>query len=114
MNRSDYKLTIKETLSWALGRRQRFSVKGESMEPVLKETEDVLIRKYKKGERAHAGDIVIVAHPKRDIHIVKVIHAIRDDRIELRGVNADKSIDSRHFGAIEEIRILGKMTVILG
>lgn len=117
MSRDHFSLTWREILHWLLGRRKRFNVGGSSMEPLLNEDEDVLMRSYGKHESIKTGDIVIARHPiKKQLLIVKQV-AIADaanDRYHLAGLNAEFSTDSRSFGHIRAEHILGKMTVILG
>lgn len=114
---SSFKLTWRELYHWMLGRRRRFNVGGASMQPLLNEDDDVLMRPYKKNEPIKSGDIVIARHPFREnLLIVKQI-AIADstnDRYHLAGLNSEYSSDSESFGRVRSEHIVGKLTAILG
>ncbi|PIW37281.1 MAG: S26 family signal peptidase [Candidatus Kerfeldbacteria bacterium CG15_BIG_FIL_POST_REV_8_21_14_020_45_12] len=114
IERADFGFSVREALLWALRKRQRFSIAGLSMEPLLSAGEDVLIRPYSAGERPHAGDVVVLKHPAKELHLIKIIHRISAEEIELRGFNAEHSTDSRDFGNVDEAKLLGRLTVILG
>lgn len=113
---SNFKLTWREIYHWVLGRRRRFNVGGASMQPLLNEDDDVLMRTYAKSEPIRIGDIVIARHPFREnLLIVKQIAMadMTNDRYHLAGLNSEYSTDSESFGHIRSEHILGKLTVIL-
>lgn len=112
-----FKLTWREIYHWVLGRRRRFNVGGASMQPLLQEDDDVLMRAYTKNESIKEGDIVIARHPfRKNLLIVKQIAMAdsKNDRYHLAGLNSEYSTDSASFGHVQSEHILGKLTVILG
>jgi len=82
-------------------------VAGASMEPALSEGDRLLIG---RAGPCKVGDIVALrdpANPRRVI--VKRIVALRRDEVVLRGDNAAASTDSRHFGPVSTIDLMGKV-----
>ncbi len=56
------------------------------------------------------GDIVLAAHPYIKNHlIVKKVTEVNKENVFLRGINAEESTDSRHFGKISKEKIIGKI-----
>ena len=104
--------TFIERLMLRLGMRKGFAVEGNSMRPVLREGEAVLIQ---KGSTLRVGEVVIACHPyKQSVRIIKRITKIHDpDRYELLGDDPGESTDSRTFGPIEGAMILGKVVARL-
>ena len=98
----------KERVLFFLGRRRGFIVEGDSMLPVLKAGDAILI-----DPRAafSAGDIVLAQHPyKKSVKILKRIGGISPEgKCTLIGDNAGESTDSRTFGEIQKKDILGKV-----
>ena len=97
----------------ALKRRKRFRIEGNSMLPLLKPHDQVLIRPGRS--RLKKGDVVAVRHPHRtDLILIKEIKSMTDDgRIALGGLNGEASTDSRQFGAIDRQDIIGLVTSLL-
>lgn len=92
----------------AMGRRLRYRVEGNSMLPVLKDGEIVMVKPSQKFE---VGDIVLAQHPyKQGTKIIKRISAISDaGKFTLTGDNPQESTDSRVFGEIDASEIIGKV-----
>lgn len=88
--------------------RTRYRVEGNSMLPLLKEGDQVVVDENAKVE---IGDIVIAAHPfKKNVEMIKRIENIGDDgKYFLIGDNTDESSDSRTFGAVSVEYIKGKV-----
>ncbi|MFH0820714.1 MAG: nickel-type superoxide dismutase maturation protease [Candidatus Peregrinibacteria bacterium] len=102
------KAGFKEMLLWALGQRRRFRVEGDSMLPLLKSGDEVLIN---PSGALSVGDIVVCRHPiQSDITIIKQIEAIEGDRIVLTGLNENSSSDSYIFGFVDQKLIIGLVT----
>ncbi len=113
----NFKLTWREAYHWILGRRQRFNVGGASMQPLLNEDQDILMRPYSEDEIIKTGDIVIARHPfRKNLLIVKQVAQvdISNDRYHLAGLNSEYSTDSNSFGHVRSEHIIGKLTAILG
>ncbi len=98
----------KDRLLYFLGRRRAFLVEGESMLPLLKNGEVVLISPK---ARIKPGDIALANHPYRaHLKILKRIAAIESNGdLILLGDNPAQSTDSRAFGAISAEHLIGKV-----
>jgi nickel-type superoxide dismutase maturation protease len=115
--RTQLTLPTREVLAWVLGRRHRFTVRGGSMLPLLREGEDILIRRLRAADQLAVGELVLAQHPsKPDFWLVKQVAGIIDNgaRYMLEGLNPVASTDSRHFGSISRQMIAGRVTAILG
>ncbi|MDJ0582284.1 nickel-type superoxide dismutase maturation protease [Crocosphaera sp.] len=102
-----------ELLLWLLRLRQRFCVTGNSMFPILKAGEEVLVdtkayRRYLPG----IGDLVIAWHPqKENLRIIKrVVKVDEKGNCFLMGENSLESSDSRSFGWVSSQKIIAKVT----
>lgn len=105
------KASIREILLWLIRRRSRHVVRGESMEPLLKNGQEVLVHRKKK---VKSGDIAIVAHPYKKINLIKKIKSTDETgAVEIEGINKNESEDSRTFGKISGNKIIGKVTSTL-
>jgi nickel-type superoxide dismutase maturation protease len=104
--------TFLERILVRIGLRKGFEVEGNSMRPVLRDGDAVLIQ---KGSTLRVGDVVIARHPfKQSVRIIKRINQIHvPDRYELLGDDPGESTDSRTFGPIERAMILGKVVAKL-
>ena len=96
---------------WLLRRRRRFRVTGDSMQPLLRPGEEVLMH-----PRAYAiaqpqpGDIVVAQHPHRpDLRVIKWVVVVDPHGCFLQGVNLAASTDSRSFGLVPFDAILGQV-----
>ena len=89
------------------GAREIFKVEGDSMLPVLKQGDLVLVNPHAALE---IGDIVVARHPfKKSVNIIKrVAEILPNERYILLSDNLQESSDSRAFGAIAAKDILGK------
>ena|SRR5215213_6727939 len=96
-----------ERLAHLCGFREIFLVQGDSMLPILKDGDVVLVNPYAAPQ---TGDIVLARHPfKKSVRIIKRIKEISPEgRYFLVGDNAEESTDSRSFGTIPAKDILGK------
>lgn len=96
-----------EELAYLSGFREIFRIEGDSMLPVLKDGELVLINPHADLE---VGDIVLARHPfKQSVKIIKrIAEILPGERYILLGDNPPESSDSRQFGAIAAKDLLGK------
>ncbi|MDY6782278.1 MAG: nickel-type superoxide dismutase maturation protease [Cyanobacteriota bacterium] len=97
---------------WLLGRRQRLQVSGNSMLPLLRPGDEVLVNFRVYRDRSPVeGEIVVARHPHQPgVKIVKrVIAVLEDGRFILMGDNKGESTDSRHFGSVALAQIAGKV-----
>ena len=88
--------------------RTRFRVEGDSMTPLLKAGDQVLVD---KNAGIAAGDIVIARHPfKKKIKMIKRVKEIgKDNMYFLISDNLEDSTDSRSFGAVSSEFIKGRV-----
>ncbi len=103
----------KELLLWLLRFRQRFCVTGNSMFPLLKAGEEVLVdTKAYHHSFPEIGDLVIAWHPNQpDLRIIKRVVKVDDKgNCFLIGEKSLESSDSRSFGLISSQQIIGKVT----
>lgn len=110
-------ITYREFFLWLLGLRKRFRVSGNSMLPLLKPGEDVLIdRQAYKGKIPQPQDLIVAFHPnKPELKIIKRIAIVnRDCGVFLLGDNPLESTDSRDFGVISLDALYGKVTSRFG
>lgn len=104
---------LKEILLWFFGRRRRFRVTGESMFPLLKPGDEVLLD---PGAYRHCpprpGDIVVARHPyQTNLRLIKRVAAVLPNGdCDLRSDNPDGATDSRTLGAIPAGKIMGRVT----
>lgn len=108
---------LKELLLFVLRRRQRVRIVGNSMLPLLKEGDEVLVdqRAYQTATPA-VGEVVVVWHPQRPaFKLIKRVSAIHPDgACFLLGDNPAESSDSRQFGLISAENIIGRVTSRFG
>lgn len=85
-----------------------FRVEGDSMFPILKNGDLVLIN---PDFEPKSGDIVLADHPyQKSVKIIKRIKEITaENRYFLIGDNVKESTDSRSFGTIAKDNIIGKI-----
>ncbi len=102
-----------ELLLWLLRLRRRFRITGNSMAPLLKPGDEVLVNPgaYRRMP-PKPGDIVVSHHPYRtDLRLVKRVAAVLSDgSCLIKGDNPSESTDSRSFGAVAPEQILGQVT----
>jgi len=86
----------------------RFKVSGHSMEPQIKNGEEVLVTGiiylFKKPK---INDIVAFKKDKKVL--IKRIIGIDDDKYFVAGDNKNDSLDSKTFGLISKRQMLGKV-----
>lgn len=113
MNLEIRSATPMDILLWLFRRRRRFRINGTSMQPVLKQGDQILIDPRTYQHRPPViGDIVVARHPyQKDVQLVKrVTRVLSDERYQIEGDNASASTDSRNFGSISRENLLGRVT----
>lgn len=95
-----------------------FIVKGQSMEPLCKEGDFVLLDKLSYLMfRPRLGDIVVLRHPQEERRLILkyvIQEKMEGDRLLywVEGVNKEGSSDSRSFGWVPREMILGKALIV--
>lgn len=110
-------ISLREFLLWIGGKRQRFRITGNSMLPVLKPGEEVLMVPYRDFSYfPQMGDIVVALHPSQpNLHLIKRVTAVLENGCcFLQGDNLDESTDSRAFGWVSPETIIGRVTCRFG
>lgn len=99
---------LNEENAESFSKHKIFRVEGDSMFPLLKNGDLVLINPDLKPK---IDDIVLANHPfKKSVKIIKRIKEISaENRYFLVGDNQGESTDSRSFGAIGKKDILGRI-----
>lgn len=90
------------------GFRHKYICEGNSMLPVLKDGDTVLVD---RNAEIAVGDIVVARHPiEQNSELIKRIARINEHgHYFLVGDNLEDSNDSRHFGAVTRKYITGKV-----
>lgn len=97
-----------EKFKYWLGKRTCFKVKGNSMNPLIKDGEVVYAE---EPSNLKVGDIVIANHPfKKSVIMLKQIQRLEKTRAMLSGINTKESTDSRQLGLIRISDIVGRVT----
>ena len=82
-------------------------VVGPSMEPAGRNGQWCGVRKSAK---LRQGDVVLLQHPERsDLSVVKRLSHREDSGWWVLGDNPPESDDSRHFGAVPDNLIIGRL-----
>jgi nickel-type superoxide dismutase maturation protease len=100
-----------DLLLWRIGRRERFVVRGGSMEPTLGDGDEVLVdpRAYRR-RPPRVGDVVLIQHPLRgDVRAIKRVAELREGGVWVLGDNPRASTDSRIFGPVPLSHLLGRV-----
>ena len=101
-------LSLGHFLLWCLRLEKRFRVHGQSMEPTLRDGQEVLVKKFPSRRYPKPGQLVWVRHPmKTDITMIKRCFKVEDGKVSVLGDNPNASSDSRQFGAVPAELILG-------
>ncbi|MEX0877532.1 MAG: nickel-type superoxide dismutase maturation protease [Candidatus Spechtbacterales bacterium] len=92
----------------------RYTVKGNSMEPHIKEGAKVYVSRLAYlFVDPEPEEIVVVNHPKEKFPIVKRIKEVTEEgHFIVEGDNSEHSTDSRDFGPIQRRHIIGRVMEI--
>jgi len=83
-------------------------VRGDSMEPTLRDGDRVVVRRL--GRAPRAGDVVLVPDPRAPWRgLLKRIAAVGPEGLELAGDRPDRSTDSRQFGPVDPRSVEGRV-----
>ena len=87
-----------------------FKVADKSMEPTFKTGDYILVNRlaYVFGKPSK-GDVIVLKHPEEEQLLLKRVSLATRGKCFVVGDNEERSADSRHFGAIDNSLILGKM-----
>ncbi len=88
----------------------RFRVKDRSMEPAVREGDQVLVNRWAYLLKPPAvGDLVVLKHPRENRYLLKRIAGSGRDGYRVQGDSAEYSLDSREFGPVPRELIVGKV-----
>ncbi|HVA73945.1 MAG TPA: nickel-type superoxide dismutase maturation protease [Acidimicrobiales bacterium] len=94
--------------AWEIARRcRRLEVVGDSMLPSFEAGDRLLAV---RAGRIRPGDVVAVPDPGQEGRLlVKRVHSVSRDSLEVRGDNDSASTDSRTFGPVRRSAVVGKI-----
>jgi len=99
---------------WVFGFRSRYEVRGQSMDPLLEEEDQVFTKSIYGHRQIAVGEVVVATHPFIPSKIIiKQVKESAGDSVFVEGVNTKCSTDSRSFGWIPNDRVLGVVTAIV-
>ncbi len=100
---------------WALGKRWRFQVTGNSMLPTLQSSDQVLVLPVQSVTKLSPGDIIICLHPLRPNQrmVKRISETFYDGSCYVLSDNAAEGTDSRSFGVVSREFIVGRVTSLL-
>ena len=103
--------SLLDIIRWGCGRRSRFLVQGNSMNPTLFNGVSVL---YYSKTVIHVEDIILFHHPhKSALVLIKRCIKREENQFWAEGDNPRESNDSRHFGWVPQNCYIGTVTSIL-
>lgn len=86
----------------------RYTIYGNSMLPILKPGQDVLIMHW--FIKVRVGDLIIFKKDGKEM--IKRVQKVLDREVIVQGDNQKESTDSRHFGPINKDQIIGKVIYV--
>ncbi len=108
--------SLYDWILWALRRRLRLRVTGDSMLPTLMAGDLVLVDNTAyRHDRPAPGDVVVARHPyQKDLIIIKRVTAVTPEgRVTVHSDNPRVGSDSRQFGTLAPARLIGRVTARL-
>lgn len=102
---------LTDVVFWLLHQRRRFRVVGASMRPLLEPGTEVLIDPYAyRQQRPQPGDLVVAEHPRQPgLLLIKWVVYVDADGCFVRGLNMAESTDSREFGLVPWVGLVGRV-----
>ena len=83
-------------------------VRGDSMEPTLRDGDRVVVRRL--GRAPRAGEVILVPDPRLPARsLLKRVAAVGTRGIDLAGDRPDRSTDSREFGPVDPGSVEGRV-----
>ncbi len=105
---------VVELGAWALGRRRRLRVSGQSMQPTLVDGDYLLAKPVPVSTLAVLdGKMVIAKHPHTGVEIVKRVESVRPGGLWLLSDNPAEGSDSRRFGIVNPESVTDVVTMVL-
>ena len=91
-----------------------YAVDGDSMEPHLRPGQIILVNRLAYALRApRIGDIVaFYAESEKEAVVKRITRFHEDGYLELHGDNSRVSIDSRQYGPVSQIRLIGRVIFV--
>ena len=88
----------------------KYKISGNSMKPVLKDGDYVLVNRLAYiFKTPQVDDIIAALDPRDKKTLIKRITKIQNGKYVIQGDNKNFSTDSRNFGMIEKKSIIGKV-----
>ena len=104
MNRPSWR----DLFFWAVGRKKRFVIEGQSMLPTLKPGDQVLVDVKTHLRRSlRPSEIVLFRQPNGELLMAKRIQSIDKEGLWVCGDNESQSSDSRDFGRVPMANVIG-------
>lgn len=80
------------------------------MLPTLKPGDSIFIEVgYYLNHHPQPKELVLAQHPTTQLIMVKRIAHVEDQHVFLVGDNPEHSTDSRHFGPLEDVQLIGRV-----
>ncbi len=107
----DFVNAVNKTMASKFSPIFRYTVKGKSMEPEYKQGDEVLVSRLAYlFTKPDVGDVVVIKHPgNKTIRMMKRIVRKSGSQYFVEGDNYKNSTDSRHFGPVTRLDIVGKV-----
>ena len=103
----------REVIAWAMRRRRLFRVSGDSMRPTFEDGDLVLVDVDDTSLPA-PGTLVVARHPQQAGRVlIKRVLSQGRDTVALGSDNPTAGVDSRHFGSVPRVDIIGPVTATL-
>ena len=86
---------------------------GDSMEPVVRSGDHLVVLRVARSRTLRPGDLVALHDPRLPpregrLLVKRVLHS-GTSGVDVRGDNADRSTDSRTFGPVPRDRVVGRV-----
>lgn len=102
-------------LFWLLSPIYKYQIKGNSMVPIFRNNDIILINRlayvFKKPKE---NDVIVLRDPRNGREILKRIVKVNDSAYFVEGDNKKESTDSRKFGPVKKSAIIGQLVMRLG
>jgi len=102
-------------LFWLLSPIYKYQIKGNSMVPIFRNNDIILINRLAYVFRSpKENDVIVLRDPRNGREILKRIVKVNNSAYFVEGDNKKESTDSREFGPITKTAIIGRVIMNLG